>query len=645
MPLPSRPICPAQLGWADRLSCRKAARLTRLLRCPLQTTSTTNGPCDQCASNTGNASAFFTSNSTGCAACATAWNTYVSACAGGSNKACLNYYQISSSQNANSYANLVQLSTGVNGTNTLNGGGDVFDFMSQYYYNALANNLSCSDLFDYMFGYAETLNNDPPNAGPGPNCPVVGSNTTTCSAACNAELTAVFARCKASDLVQYDGNGFPNGTVAPVGTFVTAQQAWTWFLSGAAMGPSNNNLGLVNGGLANASDAAVNLTTCTAINGWPSFATLPDYPASGLSCQAAIAAFTTSANTGNCDACMSNAGIPQACLSNCPACGRDYNNVLTACASTPAASGLNYSLVGNTWAPALATAAGGAGLTVANADCYDLISQQSRAVVGSCSDAFDLLVQYSETNINDPPGASAGPNCAPTAVTCSAACAADLALLGSKCAAGNATVAWTGNGLPAGAASVSTVTAAAAWGYFTSGVYATTAGGNSANGASVALPLTGCSVPAFAANVTTVTGNVSLTGVAAANYSTWNAGNVMEATLAPLLGVPAASIITYPAGYAPSGRRSLLAAASSTTVVYSVAAVSATQATAVRTAQAAVTPTALTTGLASAGASMTGVTVAAVTTSAGVVAPAASAAPRAASAAALLLAAAAAVLL
>jgi hypothetical protein len=263
--------------------------------------------------------------------------------------------------------------------------------------------------------------------------------------------------------------------------------------------------------------------------------------------------------------------------------------------------------VGNTWAAALATAAGGAGLTVANADCFDLISQQSRSLVGSCSDAFDLLVQYSETNINDPPGAAAGPNCVPTANACSTACAADLALLNSKCSAGSVTVAWAGNGLPAGAAPVSTVTAAAAWSYFTSGVYATTAGGNAANAASVALPLTGCTVPTFAAGVTTVTGNVSLTGVTAANSATWNANNVMEATLAPLLGVPASSIVTYPAGYTPAGRRSLLAAASSITVIYSVAAVSATQAAAVQTATAAVTPAAVRAASAPSSATLTSV--------------------------------------
>ena len=611
------------------------------LRPKTQTTSTTSGQCDLCASNTGNASAFLTNNSTACAGCATAWNTYVTQCSGGSNKACFNYYQISSSQNPSSYANLVQQSTGVNGSNTLTGGGDVFDFFSQYYVGAQSSTISCSDLFDYMFGYAETLNNDPPAAAPGPNCPVVGSNTTTCSAGCNAELAIVYARCKASDLVQYDGNGFPNNTVAPVGTFVTAQQAWTWFLNGTAMGPNNNNLGLANGGAVNATDGAVNLTTCS-VSGWTSFATLPDYTASGLTCQAAIAAFTTSANSTNCDACLSNAGIPQACMSNCPACGCDYNNTLTACASTPAASGLNYSLVGNTWAPALATAAGGASLYVSNADGYDLVSQWSRSVVGSCSDAFDLLVQYSETNINDPPGASAGPNCAPTATTCSAACAADLALLGSKCTAGNATVAWTGNGLPTGAVPVANVTAAAAWSYFTSGVYAYTAGGNAANGASVPLPLTGCTTPTFTAGVTTVTGNVTLVGVTSATYATWNAGNAMEAALAPLLGVPAGSIITYPAP-TPAGRRSLLAAATSVTVVYSVAAASTAQATAVTTAKAAITPTALATGLTAAGANMTSVTLSAVGAAPTPAAP--SAAPRAASAAALLAAAAVAALL
>jgi hypothetical protein len=94
-------------------------------------------------------------------------------------------------------------------------------------------------------------------------------------------------------------------------------------------------------------------------------------------------------------------------------------------------------------------------------DCSQVFYQKSLNLVGSCSDAFDYVLQYSQSAANPAVVLSNSNNststtmttpysCArATATSCPAGCQADVTLIYSNCFAGN-TVLFAGNGLPIG---------------------------------------------------------------------------------------------------------------------------------------------------------------------------------------------------
>ena len=205
----------------------------------------------------------------------------------------------------------------------------MFDFASQmlvpaYSANATAPNgafgqLGCNDALDYVTQYSETMANDPVGAAFGPNCPVQGDNgsggvrpgptTFTCNALCNSDITMILQACRASDWVQWDFNGQPPANnpsapsiAAPPGTFIQAQTAWTWFLSGQALGPNSNNTGcqtvngnqvcvggVVAGAVALSGDAPFILSdpSCVANTNMTNTSQLADWPPVTMTCAAA----------------------------------------------------------------------------------------------------------------------------------------------------------------------------------------------------------------------------------------------------------------------------------------------------------------------------------------------------------------------
>ena len=221
------------------------------------------------------------------------------------------------------------------------------------------------------------------------------------------------------------------------------------------------------------------------------------------------------------------------------------------------------------------------------------IAQSSIGTAGfntdACSDTWDSIVQYSETVLNDGPGAALGPNC-PTqpGLACSAACQNDLNQLSTYCTAASV-VQWAGYGFPgytnaSGAPAGTTVTALAAWAYFANGT-ATAPTGNavSKGGKAIAVPfaLGSCTLPSWLpANATnafkTVLVNASFSinlpaGMTLAQLYAKNQGasGALEATIASSIGVQpnTVTILWSAMGVSVAGRRLL----AGSTIQYQVA--------------------------------------------------------------------------
>jgi len=195
--------------------------------------STNNGACDQCSSNTGIPGNCFT-NDVGdpdCTACGVQYDNYVNAC----NET---YNDL-----GNTFAgNLYQTTAG--GT-----GGDCFDE-----FNLAAQSLigtpgfdidPCSDTWDSIVQYSETVWNDPSDATPGPNCPVIPNSN--CTTACQNDLQQLNTFCTNTSVVQWAGFGIgfaANGSaiVAPAGYNVSIATAWALFANGTATAPIGNSV-------------------------------------------------------------------------------------------------------------------------------------------------------------------------------------------------------------------------------------------------------------------------------------------------------------------------------------------------------------------------------------------------------------------
>ena len=196
------------------------------------TTSTASGFCDACSSNTGNPNNCFTdvSGDPDCLACGVQFDAYTNVCAE-------TYNDI-----GNTFAgNLMQTAAAGNL-------GDCFD-----YFNLAAQSLigtagfdtdACSDTWDSIVQYSETVYNDPADDTAGPNCNVVAG--ASCPASCQADLAQLNTYCNSSSVVQWAGFGYPaaNGgtTVAAAGTTVNITTAWQLFVNGTATGPIGNTL-------------------------------------------------------------------------------------------------------------------------------------------------------------------------------------------------------------------------------------------------------------------------------------------------------------------------------------------------------------------------------------------------------------------
>ena len=117
-------------------------------------------------------------------------------------------------------------------------GGDVYDFLSGF--TSLIG--SCSDAVDYVVNYALSTAYDPATGGTGSVCPTskITSNTT-CSAACNSAWNLIQYYCVPGAPVQYDFNGMPDGTLAPVNTFLPIETVVNMILNGTAFGPNNDD--------------------------------------------------------------------------------------------------------------------------------------------------------------------------------------------------------------------------------------------------------------------------------------------------------------------------------------------------------------------------------------------------------------------
>jgi len=411
-----------------------------------------NGTCDLCTSNTGNLS--IASWGATCPACAAQWNNYSSSCAGGTNKPCFNFNIVANGALPNSLAGLMTVATG-------SSSGDVYDFLSAY----TSTISTCSDMVDYVINYAFTTNNDPLYGTAGvPDCPVYGGGNSTCSAACNADWSALQMLCSSTSQIQYDYNGMPGGRAAPQGTVLPIATVMTYILNGTAFGPWNNNT-------ASGADAALLLSdaSCVAASwldglggismGAPAAppSSMPSMPGSlnitavaataavnnpaptpaGTTCLQAAALFNTSTTTGNCNQCLSDTGLAGGCAVNCANCANDINIVQSACGPTGDSTlQLTFALV-SSWAQNLITVGAG---NFTFGDCYiQVASTMLLPAAAACSDYLTYMVYYSQSAymVNPNNATNNGPNCPINAAdteypanTCPSGCAADLALLG-----------------------------------------------------------------------------------------------------------------------------------------------------------------------------------------------------------------------
>ena len=457
--------------------------------------TSTNGACDQCTSNSGNSSlAAWSANSTKCGQCAAKWNTYNASCntpATPANRACYNFQVIADGSNPTSLASLMTVGTGA----TL---GDVYDFFSGFA-SLVA---TCSDAVDYAVNYGLTTAFDPAGGAQGAPCPTVKSASQTCSSACNSVWNMLQYNCQANQLVQYDFNGLPGGVAAPANTFLPIETVVNLILNGSAFGPFNDdynngnvlqNLALslsdptcvasawlgqilsdgttsvnMNGPVAQQAPVSVNTAMMPTAAPAPVLAGGPTPAPAAMTCALAAAAMNTSTSTGNCAQCLSDTGNGQGCLANCPQCANDWSNVVTACGATGDSTlQLTYNLAANVWGDNLLQVAGNFTFD----DCYIYAMTFAEPLAATCSDYFDYMTSYSQTNFfTNPLNASqVGPGCPTTASdsvypsgSCPSSCKADLANL-AGCNSGSMVIP------PGGGAAV---TFASAWASFVSGAYA-----------------------------------------------------------------------------------------------------------------------------------------------------------------------------
>ena len=473
---------------------------------------------------------------------------------------------------------------------------------------------SCTDYFDYMVSYSQTniFVNPLNSSATGPACPTTAADSAypagTCPAACQANL-ANLANCNAASLVVP-----PNG-----GTPVAFAAAWQQFVSGgyAAIDPFYNTFKTASG------SAAYNLSGCGTFLG----NTVPGVvatgstnnavlPATAPNCSTARATLLASTLNGACDKCSSATGNPNNCFTsvsgdpNCNLCGVQFDAYTAVCNET-------YADIGKTMVGNLRS-------TTAGGDCFDMFNQIAQSNIGTlnfntdaCSDAWDSIVQYSETVLNDGPGSQLGPNC-PThpGSPCPAACQNDLTQLSTYCTA-TSTVQWAGYGAPgytnaSGAPAGTTVSALNAWANFANGTATAPIGNAIVKGKVLSVPfaLGSCTLPswlpasagdAFKTVLVNASFSINLpAGLTLAQLYSKNqaAGSALEATIASSIGASpnAVTILWSAMGVQAAGRR-LLAAS---TIQYQVATTQA-GATAVTASVASFNPvTALSTTFSSA---------------------------------------------
>jgi len=374
--------------------------------------------------------------------------------------------------------------------------GDVYDFLSGYA-SLIA---TCSDAVDYLVNYALTTAYDPATGTQGAPCPTSKSAVAspTCSASCNAAWNILNYNCAAGQLVQYDYNGLPGGVVAPPNTFLPIEVVVNLILNGSAFGPNNadyaggTDLALVvsdptcvasswlgqnqpDGSTTVNMNAPVAQQVPVNVNG-PAPVGMPPAPLGAgmaaptpmatLTCQQAAAAMNTSTSTGNCAQCLSDTGSPLGCMANCPACASDWNALQAACGlAGDSTLQLTYNLAANVWADNLLQV----GNNFTMGDCYLHAMVFAEPLAASCSDYFDYMTSYSQTNffVNPQNASLMGPACPTVAAdtaaapgSCPAACAADLANLAGCTAASTVVV---------GSASYNFATA---WQMFVNGTFA-----------------------------------------------------------------------------------------------------------------------------------------------------------------------------
>ena len=188
--------------------------------------STQLGACDKCTSNTGDPNNCFTgvSGDPNCNLCGVQFDAYTAAC-------------------NETYADIGEAMVG--NLRSTTAGGDCFDMFNQIAQSSIGtpnfNTDACSDTWDSIVQYSETVLNDGPGSQLGPNCPTQPG--ALCSAACQNDLAQLNTYCTAAKVVQWTGYGAPGyvtATGAPAGTTVTALNAWAYFVNGTATAPIGN---------------------------------------------------------------------------------------------------------------------------------------------------------------------------------------------------------------------------------------------------------------------------------------------------------------------------------------------------------------------------------------------------------------------
>ena len=150
-------------------------------------------------------------------------------------------------------------------------------------------------------------------------------------------------------------------------------------------------------------------------------------PTDAADCATSFASLATAvAPGGACAACNSYTGFPAGCVGSCPLCVNALTNLQASCA-------------GNTTAVSYTQLTAFADFLNPLSDCFDVLTAASFATVGTCSDAFDLVVTYTESAAN--PAVAVSPKdgsiTAPwpcmlaTPKLCPQGCQADLDLLAS----------------------------------------------------------------------------------------------------------------------------------------------------------------------------------------------------------------------